>query len=405
MKSKVLNRLIDYAKIYTTSDEFSETTPSTQRQFDLANVLVKELRDLGLNPTLTDECYIYAKLPANCDNAPKIGLIAHMDTAPDMSGENVNPKIWENYDGGDIDLAGDGKYILSPKDFPELLDKKGKTIITSDGNTLLGSDDKSGVAEIMTAVEYFVNNPDIKHGDILIGFTLDEEIGRGADKFDVKNFGADFAYTIDGGAIGELEYENFNAAGAKVTVYGRNVHPGSAKNKMKNAISVGYELLSLLPQNEKPEYTSDREGFIHLNDINGNVEKLEMYFIIRDHDKNKFERKKDILKKSVEFLEYKYDIKIDLDMKDTYYNMKEMVEKDLRPIELAKKAMNKLGITPRIEPIRGGTDGARLSYMGLICPNLFTGGYNFHGRYEYAVLEEMEAAVNTIIEILKVDEK
>ncbi|MDD7762138.1 MAG: peptidase T [Firmicutes bacterium] len=400
LQSKVVDRLLRYARIFTTSDEASETVPSTNRQFDLANILVDELKKMGLEARVDDNCYVYSKLEANTEGLPKIGLIAHMDTAPDMSGENVNPRIVENYDGGDIKLDEAGKFILSPVDFPELKNKKGKTLIVTDGSTLLGSDDKSGIAEIMTAIEYLIANPEVKHGDILIGFTPDEEIGRGADMFDVEGFGADFAYTIDGGGVGELEYENFNAAGAKVVIHGRNVHPGGAKNKMKNAISIGFELNSLLPVEQKPEYTEAREGFIHLNDISGNVDEVEMSFIIRDHDKKLFEAKKEIMRKACEFIEYKHDIKIDLDMKDSYYNMREKVEEDMRPVELAIKAMEGLGITPIISPIRGGTDGARLSYMGLLCPNIFTGGYNFHGRFEYAVAEEMAKAVEVLIKIV-----
>ncbi|MDO5716426.1 MAG: peptidase T [Tissierellia bacterium] len=401
IEEKVVERLIRYAKVYTTSDPESESVPSTARQMDLAKLLKQEMEEMGLSVTLTDQCYLYSKVPANKDGLPAIGLVAHMDTAPDLTGENVNPQIHENYDGGDIDLAGDGTYILSPKDFPELKEKVGKTLITTDGTTLLGSDDKSGIAEILTAVEYLLAHPEIEHGDICIGFTPDEEIGRGADFFDVEGFGADFAYTIDGGAIGEIEYENFNAAGAKITIKGRNVHPGSAKLKMKNALIYAFELFSMLPVFDRPEHTEGREGFIHLNDLNGNVEEAEMIFIIRDHDREKFEAKKELLKATCEFMRKKHQIEIDLDMSDSYYNMREVIEKDMAPVDLAVKAMESVGVEPKISIIRGGTDGAQISYKGLPCPNLFTGGYNFHGRYEYAVIEEMTKAVETIIAILR----
>ena len=400
LQRQVVERLIKYAKIYTTSDEASETVPSTKRQFDLANVLVEELKGFGLEARVDDKCYVYSKLPKNTDGIPAIGLISHMDTAPDMTGENVNPRIIENYDGGDIKLDKDGKFILSPKDFPELADKKGKTLIVTDGTTLLGCDDKGGIAEIMTAIEYLLANPDIKHGDILIGFTPDEEIGRGADCFDVKNFGADFAFTIDGGAIGELEYENFNAATAIVKIQGRNVHPGSAKGKMKNSLIIAMELFNMLPTFDRPEFTENREGFIHLNDLSGNVDESEMVFIIRDHDREKFEAKKAMMQKVCDFICDKHGVEIDLNMTDSYYNMREKIEEDMTPVNLAIKAMEEAGVEPKIEPIRGGTDGARLSYMGLPCPNIFTGGYNYHGRFEYAVAEEMAKAVEVILKIV-----
>lgn len=402
LKSKVVERLIKYAKVYTTSDESSETIPSTKRQFDLANILVEELKSMGLDARVDEHGYVYSELKGNVDNEPTIGLIAHMDTAPDMSGENVNPRIVENYDGNDIDLSGDGKYILSTKDFPELKEKVGKTLIVTDGTTLLGSDDKSGIAEILTAVEYFINNPDVKRRNIKIGFTPDEEIGRGADMFDVKNFGADFAFTIDGGDIGGLEYENFNAANAKVTIEGRNVHPCCAKGKMMNSVIYSYELFSMLPVFDRPENTEGEEGFIHLNSMEGNVDKTVMSFIIRDFDKSKFEKKKKILTDACKFIEEKHGCKVILDMDDSYYNMREKIEEDMRPVEIALQAMKDAGVIPQVTKVRGGTDGARLSYMGLPCPNVFTGGYNFHGRYEYAVTEEMEKAVETVINIAKV---
>lgn len=402
LKSKVVERLVKYAKVYTTSDEESETIPSTKRQFDLAHMLVEELKSMGLEAEVDEHGYVYSELKGNVEGEPTVGLIAHMDTAPDMSGENVNPRLVENYDGGDIKLDSEGKYVLSPKDFPELKNKKGKTLIVTDGTTLLGSDDKSGIAEILTAVEYLLVNPDIKRRNLKIGFTPDEEVGRGADMFDVKKFGADFAFTIDGGDLGGLEYENFNASNAKVTIEGRNVHPGSAKGKMKNSVIFAYELFSMLPVFDRPENTEDSEGFIHLNSIEGNVDKTVMSFIIRDFDKASFEKKKEIMRKACEFIESKHDCKVILDMNDSYYNMREKIEEDMRPVELAMAAMKDAGVEPVVTKVRGGTDGARLSYMGLPCPNVFTGGYNFHGRYEYAVTEEMEKAVETIINIAKV---
>lgn len=402
LKSKVVERLVKYAKVYTTSDEESETIPSTKRQFDLAHMLVEELKSMGLEAEVDEHGYVYSELKGNVEGEPTVGLIAHMDTAPDMSGENVNPRLVENYDGGDIKLDSEGKYVLSPKDFPELKNKKGKTLIVTDGTTLLGSDDKSGIAEILTAVEYLLANPDIKRRNLKIGFTPDEEVGRGADMFDVKKFGADFAFTIDGGDLGGLEYENFNASNAKVTIEGRNVHPGSAKGKMKNSVIFAYELFSMLPVFDRPENTEDSEGFIHLNSIEGNVDKTVMSFIIRDFDKSSFEKKKEIMRKACEFIESKHDCEVILDMNDSYYNMREKIEEDMRPVELAMSAMKDAGVEPVVTKVRGGTDGARLSYMGLPCPNVFTGGYNFHGRYEYAVTEEMEKAVETIINIAKV---
>ena len=402
LKSKVVERLIKYAKVYTTSDEESETIPSTKRQFDLAHMLVDELKSMGLEAEVDEHGYVYSELKGNVEGEPTICLIAHMDTAPDMSGENVKPRLVENYDGGDIKLDSDGKYVLSPKDFPELENKKGNTLIVTDGTTLLGSDDKSGIAEILTAVEYLLANPDIKRRNLKIGFTPDEEIGRGADMFDVKKFGADFAFTIDGGDLGGLEYENFNASNAKVTIEGRNVHPGSAKGKMKNSVIYSYELFSMLPVFDRPENTEGSEGFIHLNSIEGNVDKTVISFFIRDFDKKAFEKKKEIMRKACEFIESKHDCKVILDMNDSYYNMREKIEEDMRPVELAMAAMKEADVVPVVTKVRGGTDGARLSYMGLPCPNVFTGGYNFHGRYEYAVTEEMEKAVETIINIAKV---
>lgn len=403
MNERLLNSFIRYAKIDTCSDPSSDTCPSTQKQFNLAKLLEAELKELGLTEVKLDSnCYVYATLPANTsDKYPVIGLIAHMDTSPDVTGENVNPQIINNYDGKDINLGGKGKYILSPKDFPEMKEYIGKTLITTDGETLLGADDKAGIAEIMEVLNHLKDHPEIKHGTIKIGFTPDEEIGRGADKFDVKNFGADFAYTIDGSKEGEIEFENFNAAQAKIKIQGRNVHPGSAKNKMINSIHLGEKLNSLLPLEERPEHTEEYEGFFHLMKFNGTVEETTMEYIIRDHDKNKFEAKKKKISDVIAFLNTQYGKEIiSLELRDQYYNMREKIEGVIYIIDLAKKAVSAAGTEPAIIPIRGGTDGARLSYMGLPCPNIFTGGHNAHGRYEFAVLESMEKAVKTILNIL-----
>jgi len=402
--SNVVERFIKYAKIDTKSDENSPTCPSTDKQFNLANELVKELKEIGLSDVSIDENgYVMATLPSNTDkDIPTIGFISHMDTAPDMSGENVNPQFVENYDGNDIILNKEKNIILSPKHFPELKYYIGKTLITTDGTTLLGADDKAGISEIITAMEYLLSNPEIKHGTIRVGFTPDEEIGRGADKFDVAKFNADFAYTVDGGKIGELEYENFNAAGVKIHIHGRNVHPGSAKNKMINSSLIAMELNSLLPVSQRPEYTEHYEGFYHLIHIEGTVEESSLQYIIRDHDMAKFEQKKDLLKKIVQLLNDKYgENTVELEMKDQYYNMKEKIEPVMHVIEIAKKAMEEVDVTPIINPIRGGTDGARLSYMGLPCPNIFTGGHNFHGKYEYIPTFAMEKAVDVILKIIE----
>ncbi|KNF07935.1 peptidase T [Gottschalkia purinilytica] len=405
---KVIEKFLRYVKIDTMSDESSETCPSTKKQLNLAKILVSELKEMGISDASVDENgYVMATIPSNIDkDVPAIGFIAHMDTSPDMSGANVNPQIVKNYDGKDIILNKENNIVLSPKDFPELKEYKGKTIITTDGTTLLGADDKAGVAEIMTAIEYIVNNPSIKHGTIKVGFTPDEEIGRGADRFDVEKFGADFAYTLDGGPIGELEYENFNAASAKIIISGRNVHPGSSKNKMINSMEIAMELNSMLPENEKPQYTEGYEGFFHLIGINGSVEETTVRYIIRDHDKNKFENKKKILSNAVKYLNLKYRSNlIKLDLKDQYYNMKEKIEPVIHIVETAKKAMIELGIEPKLTPIRGGTDGSRLSYMGLPTPNLFTGGHNFHGKYEYIPVESMEKSVEVILKIIELYSK
>lgn len=408
MNKRLLEQFIRYVKIDTRSDSSSQTCPSMNNQFNLARLLETELKELDLRDIRLDEnCYLYATLPANTpDKYPVIGLIAHMDTSPDLSGENVNPQMISNYGGQDINLGGKGKFILSPKDFPEMKEYIGRTLITTDGETLLGADDKAGIAEIMEALHYIKEHPEFKHGIIKIGFTPDEEIGRGADKFDVKNFGADFAYTIDGGKIGEIEFENFNAASAKIKIQGRNIHPGYAKNKMINSIHLAEQLNSLLPQEERPEHTENYEGFFHLIKFNGAVEETTLEYIIRDHDKEKFEARKKKINAIVAFLNSHLgkDL-ISLDLKDQYYNMREKVEPVMHIIDLAKKAASAAGVELDIIPIRGGTDGARLSYMGLPCPNIFTGAHNGHGRYEYVVLESMEKSVETILHILSLAKK
>jgi len=398
----VTDRFLEYAKIDTQSDESSQTCPSTQKQWDLANKLVEELKEMGLEEIEIDEhAYIMATLPANIDRkVPVIGFISHMDTSPDMSGKNVNPQTVKAYDGGDIVLNRELKMVLSPKDFPELLLYQGQDIITTDGTTLLGADDKAGIAEIMTAMQYLVDNPDIKHGKIRVGFTVDEEIGRGADKFDVKRFGADIAYTLDGGQIGELEYENFNAALATVKVQGRNVHPGTAKNTMINAILLGMEFNAMLPVDQRPEYTTGYEGFFHLIDYNGQVEHSTFRYIIRDHDLKKFEAKKKLMLECAEFMNRKYGAdRIKVELVDQYFNMREKVEPVKYIVDIAEEAMIQVGVEPIKKPIRGGTDGSKLSYMGLACPNIFAGGHNFHGKYEYVPIPSMEKSVEVIVKI------
>lgn len=399
---KVEERFLEYVKIDTKSDTTTGTTPSTKGQLVLADILAKELKEMGLNDvTISEYGYVYATLEKNCNkNIPTIGFIAHMDTAPDYSGKDVNPQIVKNYDGGDIKLNEDT--VLSPKFSPELKNYVGKTLITTDGNTLLGADDKAGIAEIMTAVEYLINHPEIEHGDIKIGFTPDEEIGEGADHFDVKYFGADFAYTLDGGAIGELEYENFHAAGVKVTIKGVNVHPGYAKNKMVNSITIANEFASMVPADEVPEKTSGYEGFYHLIELNGTVENTSMQYIIRDFFDDTFIKRQEKLKEIEETLNNKYgEGTVTVDIKEQYRNMKEMVEPVMHIVDNAKKAMEEADVIPEIRPIRGGTDGSRLSYMGLPTPNMFTGGENFHGKYEYIAIESMEKAVQVVVNIVK----
>lgn len=400
-------RFIRYVKTETTSDESSVSVPSTQTQLEFAKALAHELVEIGMSEVTVDsKGYVMASLPSNTNRKlPVIGFIAHMDTSPDMSGKDIKPQIFENYKGGTIQLNDELGIVLSPDDFPELNENIGKTIIATDGTTLLGADNKAGIAEIVTAMEYLINNPEIRHGEIKVGFTPDEEIGRGADHFDVEKFGADFAYTVDGGPVGELEYENFNAATAKITIQGRNVHPGSAKNKMINSMIIGQELNGMLPVQQRPEYTEDYEGFFHLVRLDGTVEKTEMVYIIRDHSMDKFQAKKKLLEKTADFLNSKYENIVHLEIKDSYYNMKEKIEPVIEIVHLAKEAMENLGIDVGIKPVRGGTDGSRLSYMGLPCPNIFTGGYNFHGKYEFVTVEGMELACNTILEIVKLSEK
>lgn len=404
MHHGVLEKFMRYIAIDTQSDENSESSPSSAKQFDLAKLLKKELEDMGLkNVSLDEYGYVMAELPANTDKKiPAVGFIAHMDTSPDMSGANIKPQTLKNYDGGDITLNKQLGITLSVKEFPELKMYKGQTLITTDGTTLLGADDKAGVAEIMTAIEYLVKHPEIKHGPIKIGFTPDEEVGRGVDHFDVKKFGAELAYTMDGGMIGELEYENFNAAMASIAIQGRNIHPGYAKDKMKNAIIIGMELNDLLPVDQRPEFTVGYEGFYHIMKFEGTVEKATVKYIIRDHDRTKFEAKKAFIVRAVEFLNQKYGAGVvNLELKDQYFNMREKVEPVFHVVETAKKAMELCGVEPHVVPIRGGTDGSRLSYMGLPCPNIFAGGHNFHGKLEYVVVESMEKAVAVILKIVE----
>ena len=398
----IVDRFIKYARIDTQSDENNSQTPSTQKQFNLAKEVEKEALEMGLvDVSLDNNCYLMATLPSNTTkkNVPVIGFISHFDTSPDMSGKNVNPTIIKNYDGEDIILNKANNVILSPNDFTELLKFKGDDIIVTDGTTLLGADDKAGIAEIMDAMQYLIDHPEIEHGKIRIAFTPDEEIGRGADKFDVKKFGAEWAYTMDGSEIGELEYENFNAAYAKIEIQGRNVHPGYAKNKMVNALHIANELASMLPYDERPEHTDGYEGFFHLISLNGTVEDSKLSFIIRDHDRDKFEERKNKINRIVDLLNEKYDNRITLDMKDQYYNMKEKIEPVMHIVDYAYRAMEELDIKPIVKPIRGGTDGSKLSFMGLPCPNIFAGGMNFHGKYEFLPIPALEKASKVIVKI------
>ena len=399
----ILDRFLRYVAIDTQSDEESSSQPSAARELVLLQMLRDELLELGVQATLDEYGYVMATIPSNTDRqVPKIGFIAHADTSPDAPGKDVKPQIIRDYDGSAIELKGVPGMKLDPADFPELLAHKGETIITADGTTLLGADDKAGIAEIMDAVEYIVTHPEFKHGEIKIGFTPDEEIGRGVVKFDVERFGADFAYTMDGGEIGELEYENFNAASASVHIQGRNVHPGNAKDKMLNSILIAQELTSLLPAGQRPEHTEGYEGFFHLTGIKGSVEECTVNWIIRDHDRAKFECKKDFMQECCNFINAKYGSGTATPViKDQYYNMREMVEPHYHIVEKAVEAMKLAGVTPRIQPIRGGTDGANLSFKGLPCPNIFAGGLNFHGKYEWVPLESMQKASAVILNIIK----
>lgn len=400
---KILDRFLRYVAIDTQSDENSESQPSTAKQLDLLKLLCEELNEMGVEATLDEYGYVMGSIPSNIDKeVPAIGFISHVDTSPDASGKDVKPQIIKNYDGKDIELKGVPGLALKPSEFPELLNHKGETIITTDGTTLLGADDKAGVAEIMNAVQYIVEHPEFKHGEIKIGFTPDEEIGRGVVKFDVKKFGAEYAYTMDGGEVGELEFENFNAASAKIHVQGRNVHPGYAKDKMKNAILIGMEMNDLLPVGQRPELTENYDGFFHITSFKGSVEEADFSYIIRDHDRAKFEEKKELIGKCAQFINLKYgEGTVTLDVKDQYYNMREQVEPYYFVVEKAVKAMEMAGIKPKIQPIRGGTDGANLSFKGLPCPNIFAGGLNFHGKMEFAPLESIEKASEVVLNIIK----
>lgn len=400
--SKALEYLLKYVAIDTQSDPESESFPSTSKQFNLAKILVEDLKAVGITNAFVDEKgYVYGSLDGN-SKAPTIGFIAHMDTAPDASGANVNPRIIKNYDGSNITLNETNNKIMKPKDFPSLLDYVGQDLVVTDGNTLLGGDDKAGISEIMAMLDYIHTNPTHPHGTLKIAFTPDEEVGQGADHFNVDFFGADFAYTVDGGPIGELEYENFNAAGAKININGRNVHPGSAKNQMINSMQIAMELNQMLPVQERPEFTEHYEGFFLLTDINGSVEHTKLQYIIRDHNKELFENKKELITNITSLLNKKYgENTVELDLKDQYYNMKEKVEPHMHIINLAENAMKDCGITPLIKPIRGGTDGARLSFMGLPCPNLFTGGHNYHGIYEYMSIQSMDKSVDLLLKIIE----
>ncbi len=408
----IIDRFISYVTVDTESDPNSDACPSTEKQWDLANQLVEELKKIGLEEVTIDEnAYIMATLPSNVDHeVPTIGFISHFDTSPDFTGANVKPQIVPNYDGGDIVLNKELDIVLSPKYFKDLLQYKGQTIITTDGTTLLGADDKAGITEIVTAMEYLIQHPEIKHGKIRIGFTPDEEIGRGAHLFDVEKFGADWAYTMDGSQIGELEYENFNAAGAKLTFSGKSVHPGYAKGKMINSLLIANKFISKLPKDEVPQKTSGYEGFFHVNHITGTIEKTEVQLIIRDHNLKKFEDRKKTIEKIVKKINKKFASKfggpiVECVIEDQYFNMKQKVEPEMHIVDIAEKAMKELGIKPLIKAIRGGTDGAQLSYMGLPCPNIFAGGHNFHGKYEYVPVESMQKAVEVIVKIAELTAK
>ncbi|MGO4906499.1 peptidase T [Flavobacterium sp. W20_MBD1_R3] len=402
----IINRFISYVTIDTESDSNSDTTPSTEKQWDLANKLVEELKTIGMQDvTIDDKSYIMATLPSNVEHeVPTIGFISHFDTSPDFCGANVKPQIIPNYDGKDIVLHASKNIVLSPSYFKDLLQYKGQTLITTDGTTLLGADDKAGITEIVTAMEFLINTPEIKHGKIRIGFTPDEEIGRGAHHFDVEKFGADWAYTMDGSQVGELEYENFNAAGAKITFKGKSVHPGYAKGKMINSMLIANDFINQLPSGETPEETKGYEGFFHVHHLTGSIEETVLELIIRDHNKKKFQKRKELIEKITRKINKKFakqfgeDIVIS-EIKDQYYNMKEKVLPVKHIVDIAERAMKEIGIKPLIKPIRGGTDGSQLSYKGLPCPNIFAGGHNFHGKYEYVPVESMQKAVEVIVKI------
>ena len=407
-KKHILNRFISYVKIDTESDPNSTSTPSTEKQWDLANKLTEELKSIGMQEVSIDKnAYIMATLPSTVSHqVPTIGFVSHFDTSPDFTAKNVSPQIIENYDGSDIVLNEKEKIILSPDYFEDLLLYKGQTLITTDGTTLLGADDKAGICEIVSAMEYLIQHPEIKHGPLKVGFTPDEEIGRGAHKFDVKKFGADWAYTMDGSQIGELEYENFNAAGAKIKVKGKIVHPGYAKGKMINSMYYASKFIEALPKNETPEQTEGYEGFYHLHRMEGNVEDTLLHYIIRDHDREKFETRKQYLFDLVDTLNSEFESSVfEIEINDQYYNMKEMVVPVMHIVDIAEEAMKALNITPLIKPIRGGTDGSQLSFMGLPCPNIFAGGHNFHGRYEYVPLESILSATEVICKIVELTQK
>src|SRR5690625_2693367 len=407
-QEKLKERLIRYAKIDTQSNEENNTTPSTEGQLELARLLVRELKEIGMkNVSIDKNGYVMATLPSNSSKkVPTIGFLAHLDTATDFTGKNVKPQVWRDYDGNELVLNEALNVILAPTEHPELENYQGHTLITTDGTTLLGADNKAGIAEIMTAMEYLIAHPEIKHGDIRIAFTPDEEIERGPHKFDVKQFNADFAYTVDGGPLGELQYESFNAAAAKITFNGNNVHPGTAKGKMIHSTKIANELINRLPEKEAPEHTEGYEGFYHLISIEGDVEKTELYYIIRDFDKEQFEKRKVFIEEVVANLQKQYGREsVELEITDQYFNMREKIEPVMEIVDIAKEAMNSLSLKPIIDPIRGGTDGSQLSYMGLPTPNIFTGGENFHGPYEFASIDDMEKATKVIVEICKLYEK
>ena len=401
----LLERFLKYVSIHTTSDENTGLVPSTPQQMEFAKILAEELKAMGMQDVSLDKKgYLMATLPSNIDkDVPTVGFISHLDTSPDMSGKNVKPRIVENYDGNDIILNEKENIVLSPKQFPELTMYRGQSLVVTNGLTLLGADDKAGIAEIMTAMDYFIKNPDVKHGKVRIAFNPDEEIGLGAHHFDVEKFGCQFAYTMDGGEIGELEYENFNAAGAKVTFYGTNVHPGYAKNKMVNSMKIATKFMATVPANESPEYTDGYEGFYHLTGIGGDVEKTTVSYIIRDHDRKKFEERKAHLQMLVDKINSEFgDNTATLEVKDQYYNMKEKIEPVKYIVDIASEAIRQAGVEPKVKPIRGGTDGAQLSFKGLPCPNIFAGGHNFHGKYEFVPIQSMEKATEIVKNIIKI---